>query len=179
LCPTCKRPWSDLIHNVNDNASSASKYIDGSYFRLLAYALQGSESNDVDWTPDSVQDEEDEDDRSTTGPTLDNPIAQGYYDKFFVQEKSLGRGARGSVYYVQHILNGIPLGHFAVKIIPVGKSQEWLVRMLKEVKLLEKLHHVNIIDYKHAWIENRRLTRFGRSFPDACIKSSLIIDFHL
>ena len=37
--------------------------------------------------------------------------------------------------------------------------------MLKEVHLLERLRHPNIIEYKHAWLENRQLTVFGPEVP--------------
>lgn len=61
------------------------------------------------------------------------------------------------------VLDQVPLGQFAVKAIPVGTSHAWLVRMLKEVHLLERLRHPNIIEYKHAWLEHRQLTKFGMS----------------
>ncbi|KAJ3091995.1 putative serine/threonine-protein kinase iks1 [Quaeritorhiza haematococci] len=64
-----------------------------------------------------------------------------------------------------HVLNGVSLGHFAVKKVPVGDHQEWLVRMLREVHLLEKLRHPNIIEYKHAWLELHQLTLFGPTIP--------------
>lgn len=63
------------------------------------------------------------------------------------------------------MLDQVPLGQFAVKAIPVGTSHEWLVRMLKEVHLLERLKHSNIIEYKHAWLEHRQLTVFGPEVP--------------
>lgn len=141
--------------------SAESNFVDRTYFRLLAGGFVMDDSVDrVDngTTTDSHSYKE------SPVWSRQDPMAQGYYDKFFVEERKLGRGQRGSVFYVQHILNGIPLGHFAVKIIPVGKSETWLVRMLKEVRLLEKLHHRNIVDYKHAWIENRTLTRFGKLY---------------
>ncbi|RKO88342.1 kinase-like domain-containing protein, partial [Blyttiomyces helicus] len=90
---------------------------------------------------------------------------QGYYDRFFVEQKKLGRGLRGSVFLCQHILDQVPLGEFAVKAIPVGSSHAWLVRMLREVHLLERLRHPNIIEYKHAWLENRQPTVFGPEVP--------------
>ncbi|KAI8917492.1 kinase-like domain-containing protein [Powellomyces hirtus] len=90
---------------------------------------------------------------------------QGYYDRFFVEERKLGRGLRGSVFLCQHVLDQVPLGQFAVKAIPVGTSHAWLVRMLKEVHLLERLRHPNITEYKHAWLENRQLTLFGPEVP--------------
>lgn len=128
-------------------------FVAGNYFRLLGRALPLNSPSEY---------------YVTEGPqsrlSQDDPFLQGYYDKFFVEERKLGRGQRGSVFYVTHVLNGIPLGHFALKAIPVGRSQEWLVRMLQEVRLLEQLHHPNIVDYKHAWIEDRQLTVFGTAF---------------
>lgn len=51
------------------------------------------------------------------------------------------------------IFQGINLGEFAIKKVPVGDKQSWLVRMLREVTLLEKLRHQNIVEYKHCWVE--------------------------
>ncbi|KAJ3192781.1 putative serine/threonine-protein kinase iks1 [Entophlyctis luteolus] len=90
---------------------------------------------------------------------------QGYYDRFFVEVKKLGRGLRGSVFLVQHVLDTVFLGEYAVKSIPVGVSHSWLVRQLQEVHLLERLRHPNIIHYKHAWIENRQLSVFAPEVP--------------
>ncbi|KAI9208127.1 kinase-like domain-containing protein [Polychytrium aggregatum] len=90
---------------------------------------------------------------------------QGYYDRFFVEQKKLGRGLRGSVFLCQHMLDQVLLGEYAVKTIPVGRSHSWLVGMLREVHLLQKLRHPNIIEYKHAWLENRQLTTFGPEVP--------------
>ncbi|KAJ3272448.1 putative serine/threonine-protein kinase iks1 [Terramyces sp. JEL0728] len=92
-------------------------------------------------------------------------LNQGYYDKFFVEQKKLGRGQRGSVFLAQHVLQGVNIGMFAVKAIPVGESHSWLVRMLKEVTLLGKLKHPNIVEYKHAWIEARQLNTFSPEVP--------------
>ncbi|KAJ1978617.1 putative serine/threonine-protein kinase iks1 [Dimargaris verticillata] len=90
---------------------------------------------------------------------------QGYYQRFFVEERKLGRGLRGAVYLCQHMLDKIPLGQYAVKKVPIGDNKLWLKRMLREVKLLETLHHPNIIDYKHSWIELEQPSRFGPKIP--------------
>ncbi|RKO98750.1 hypothetical protein CXG81DRAFT_15493, partial [Caulochytrium protostelioides] len=89
----------------------------------------------------------------------------GYYDRFFVEQRRLGRGAGGSVFLCQHMLDGIVLGHFAVKTVPVGESRRWLAKTLGEVHLVQGLRHPNIIAYKHAWLEHRQLTRFGPPVP--------------
>ena len=90
---------------------------------------------------------------------------QGYYQRFFKEGRRLGRGAGGSVHLCQHVLDGVPLGEYAVKKVPVGKDYGWLVRMLKEVHVLESLRHENIIEYKHTWIEILKLTPFGPPVP--------------
>jgi serine/threonine protein kinase len=73
----------------------------------------------------------------------------------------LGRGYRGSVFLCQHILDGIHLGEYAIKKVAVGDNHDWLVQMLREVHLLERLHHPNIVAYKHAWLENHQLHKFS------------------
>ena len=93
---------------------------------------------------------------------LEDSFNQGYYDRFFVEEKKLGRGQRGSVYLVQHVIDGIPLGQYAVKTIPCGESHSFLSRMLQEVNLLESLNQQdNIVRYHHAWLEHRQLSVFA------------------
>lgn len=88
-------------------------------------------------------------------------LNQGYYDRFFVETKKLGKGFRGSVFLCQHILDGIHLGEYAIKKVAVGDNHDWLVQMLREVHLLERLHHPNIVSYKHAWLENHQLHQFS------------------
>ena len=95
-------------------------------------------------------------------------MAEGYFKTFFQEEYKLGMGANGSVFlcqvyiYIisarflnvadylrsQHVLDGNPLGHFAVKKIAVGNSHSYLLKILTEVRLLERLHHPNIVTYQ-------------------------------
>lgn len=77
------------------------------------------------------------------------------------------------------------VGRFAVKKIAVGQSHEYLLNALREVgatftlrlpvklcrskgnqvRLLETMHHPNIITYHHAWLETTRFSSFGPSVP--------------
>lgn len=57
------------------------------------------------------------------------------------------------------------VGHFAVKKIAVGQSSSYLLKILREVKLLETLRHPNIITYHHAWLENAQFSSFGLKVP--------------
>ncbi|PVG01469.1 kinase-like protein [Serendipita vermifera] len=95
----------------------------------------------------------------------DDSMAQGYFAAFFKEERRLGMGANGTVYLCQHVLDGNHLGRFAVKKIAVGHSHEYLLKILREVRLLESLRHPNIITYHHSWLESTRFSSFGPSIP--------------
>ncbi|KAK9475540.1 kinase-like protein [Dipodascopsis tothii] len=95
-------------------------------------------------------------------------ITQGYFDRFFVTERELGRGSRGSVSLVEHVLDGVSLGSFACKIVPVGDDHRWLERVLAEVKVL-RLSHPNLVSYNHVWLEEWQMSAFGPSVPCAFI----------
>ncbi|KAK9477387.1 kinase-like domain-containing protein [Lipomyces japonicus] len=90
--------------------------------------------------------------------------SHGYFERFFVTESELGRGGRGAVYLVEHVLDGVSLGKFACKKVPVGNDHEWLARVLREVDLL-RLTHPNLVNYNHVWLENAQLFTFGPSVP--------------
>lgn len=47
---------------------------------------------------------------------------QGYFARFFRQERLLGRGGNGCVFLCRHELEGHVLGRFAVKIVPIGTT---------------------------------------------------------
>ncbi|KAL9937389.1 hypothetical protein V8E36_003798 [Tilletia maclaganii] len=92
-------------------------------------------------------------------------FSQGYFDRFFVRVRKLGRGARGTVWLCQHVLGGQKLGEYAVKQVPVGDYADNLLASLKEVQMLETLRHPNIIHYQHAWIEEAQTSPFAPCVP--------------
>jgi hypothetical protein len=49
--------------------------------------------------------------------------------RFFVVQSELGRGARGVVLKVTHVLDDIALGDYAVKRVAVGDNHEYLHRV--------------------------------------------------
>lgn len=96
-------------------------------------------------------------------------FTQGYFKSFFVEEKELGRGGKGVVLLVRHVLDGVALGHFACKRVPVGDDHAWLEKVLVEVQLLQNLSHQNLVSYRHVWLEDCQITNFGPSVPCAFI----------
>ena len=47
---------------------------------------------------------------------------QGYYAKFFREERKLGHGLRGTVFLARHVMHEVELGWYAIKKVPVGMS---------------------------------------------------------
>ena len=84
-------------------------------------------------------------------------------------EKELGRGGKGVVLLVTHVLDKVDLGQYACKRVPVGDDHAWLINVLNEVRLLEHLSHQHLVYYKHVWLEDVRISNFGPSVPCAFI----------
>lgn len=96
-------------------------------------------------------------------------FSPNYFKTFFVEERELGRGGKGVVLLVRHVLDGVNLGLFACKRVPVGDDHEWLEKVLIEVQLLQNLSHQNLVSYRHVWLEDYQVTSFGPSVPCAFI----------
>ena len=103
--------------------------------------------------------------RSATSAIKQSSFLPGYFKKFFVEKRVLGRGGKGVVLLVEHLLDGVSLGDHACKRIPVGNDHNWLAKVLIEVQLLQRLHHPNLVSYHHVWLEDAQITKFGPSVP--------------
>ncbi|RVD88337.1 uncharacterized protein DFL_002526 [Arthrobotrys flagrans] len=97
---------------------------------------------------------------SSTHGISSSAFSPGYFNQFFVKEKELGKGGKGVVLLVRHVLDGVNLGLFACKRVPVGDDHEWLAKVLQEVQLLQQLSHQNL------WLT---IEDFGPSVPCAFI----------
>ena len=89
----------------------------------------------------------------------------GYYERFFRRGRRLGGGSFGAVYLTSHVLEDVELGVFACKIIPVGDSYEWLLRVSREIRALEAVHHRHVVSYKHSWLEQAQIADHGPTVP--------------
>ncbi|KAI0777737.1 kinase-like protein [Trametes elegans] len=165
-CPYCHRAMVDgdgdeedgsgdsEVEDIERNSNRAPNY-----FQLLEVANESSRPASPEDAPAP--------DVPPAGPSAfraDN-MAEGYFKAFFQEVCRLGMGANGSVYLCQHVLDGNSLGYFAVKKVAVGQSHSYLLNTLREVRLLEKLHHPNIITYHHAWLESSQFSSFGPRIP--------------
>ena len=96
-------------------------------------------------------------------------FSQNYFKTFFREEEELGRGGKGVVLLVRHIIDKIDLGQFACKRVPVGDDSQFLRKVLVEAQLLQTLSHPNVVSYKHAWLENYQANTFSPVIPCAFI----------
>ncbi|RPD65593.1 kinase-like protein [Lentinus tigrinus ALCF2SS1-7] len=169
-CPYCHRSLTPnggrrrheedvLDDDIEDEHIQRVSSRAANYFQLLEIANESSRPS----SPTSAGTSS----GSSAGPNAfraDN-MAEGYFKAFFQEVCRLGMGANGSVFLCQHVLDGNPLGYFAVKKVAVGQSHSYLLNTLREVRLLEKLRHPNIVTFHHAWLESSQFSSFGPRIP--------------
>ncbi|KAK2074069.1 hypothetical protein P8C59_008306 [Phyllachora maydis] len=179
-CPTCHQPLrSTSPERHYDDAVHRETYVNPDYFRMLRAA---SEHLSHDSPPPSSPIRRLVEPVTAATPRAPPPapppapgrirpeaFSPNYFHTFFVEERELGRGGKGVVLLVRHVIDGCHLGHFACKRVPVGDDHGWLEKVLVEVELLAKLSHPNLVSYRHVWLEDVQLTRFGPSVACAFI----------
>ncbi|XP_044034897.1 eukaryotic translation initiation factor 2-alpha kinase 1 isoform X2 [Siniperca chuatsi] len=77
----------------------------------------------------------------------------------------LGKGSYGNVFKVMNKLDG---QHYAVKKILIKKvSKDDCMKVLREVKVLSSLQHVNVVGYHTAWMEHVQPAAYSESLLPA------------
>lgn len=184
-CPLCHRPLSDPAKPTTARRGSTagvqSGFVNPQYFRMLDSSLPPSEASTTprsgSISPGQARSSPEYDSDAEFRP-VPTPSSSGisatafspnYFKRFFVEERELGRGGKAVVLLVKHVLDGVELGQFACKRVPVGDNHRWLEKVLIEVQLLQNLSHPNLVSYRHVWLENARLSTFGPKVPCAFI----------
>ncbi|KIW84492.1 hypothetical protein Z517_03742 [Fonsecaea pedrosoi CBS 271.37] len=197
-CPTCGRPWhrppgsSSTQEPGPSTMEDQPSFITEGYFEMLARSLPGSNEPSAPPSPrrrivQPVRSRLHPSSAAVSPPPNSEFIASApipasqshgisetafspnYFEKFFIEERELGRGGRGVVLLVKHVLDGVTLGHFACKRVPIGDDHAWLEKVLVEVQLLQTLSHQNLVSYRHVWLEDFQTSTFGPSVPCAFI----------
>ncbi|KAF2706471.1 kinase-like protein [Pleomassaria siparia CBS 279.74] len=196
-CPYCRRPYHEDDSSSSDEEDGQEHatlpetdpgYVNPGYFHMLRRSRPGSTEGSRPPSPH----------KRLAPPPLQGPrssfhapdgtefvgsnpvlsrhhgisakaFSPNYFKTFFVEERELGRGGKGVVLLVRHVLDGVPLGQFACKRVPVGDDHEWLEKVLIEVQLLQDLSHQNLVSYRHVWLEDFQISSFGPSVPCAFI----------
>lgn len=63
--------------------------------------------------------------------------------------KKIGQGGFGIVYRAHHKLDGVNYAIKKIELLSLRERDE----SVREVKIMAKLNHINIVAYKNAWIE--------------------------
>ena len=192
LCPTCRQPLRGERRNgsqehVGPEPSQSGGFVHRDYFRLHQ-SLYGSPNSTAPPSPqrrlvEPVRPQDSPPRHGEQRAYVDSPPASpatqpgiseaafspGYFQRCYVVEKELGKGGKGVVLLVTHLLDGNEIGHFACKRVPVGDDREWLKNVLIEVQLLQQLEHKHLVRYHHVWLEDVKLSNFGPSVPCAFI----------
>ncbi|KAL2818800.1 kinase-like domain-containing protein [Aspergillus cavernicola] len=189
-CPYCRRPLREENSGEDShNVGTQPEFINPDYFRMLHNSLPSSVEDSTTGPstsgrrlgqpvladgPSSGSNHTRNRTRRGHGHEHGHGISSAafspdYFKKFFVEETILGKGGKGVVLLVKHMLDGVSLGQYACKRVPVGDDHEWLEKVLVEVQLLQHLSHQNLVSYRHVWLENAKITTFGPSVPCAFI----------
>ncbi|KAL5333014.1 kinase-like domain-containing protein [Aspergillus crustosus] len=179
-CPYCRRPLREKNPSQdNHHAGTQPEFVNPEYFRMLHNSLPPPPENTTPALPRRFVQPVLEDGSSGSRHTGEHTghahgissaaFIPDYFKKFFVEDRVLGKGGKGVVLLVKHVLDGVPLGQYACKRVPVGDDHEWLEKVLIEVQLLQHLSHQNLVSYRHVWLENAKITTFGPSVPCAFI----------
>ncbi|KAL4950429.1 kinase-like domain-containing protein [Aspergillus filifer] len=182
-CPYCRRPLrGESPAQDNHHGGNQPEFVNPDYFRMLHNSLPPPPVDSVTPQPRrhvqpviadgpaSGSSDHSSGSRVNAGHGISSAaFTPDYFKKFFVEEGVLGKGGKGVVLLVKHVLDGVSLGHYACKRVPVGDDHEWLEKVLIEVQLLQHLSHQNLVSYRHVWLENAKITTFGPSVPCAFI----------
>ncbi|KAF2669961.1 kinase-like protein [Microthyrium microscopicum] len=187
-CPACHRPFLDdpaqHAEHVSSDIPSSTSYMDPSYFNMLRQALPDAggrssrpssprrrldspehrRSPEPPIVPPSGAEFVASEPRATNGHGISKQaFSSNYFKTFFKEERELGRGGKGVVLLVTHMIDGVSLGQFACKRVPVGDDHAWLEKVLIEVQTLQNLSHPNLVSYRHVWLEDFKINNFGPS----------------
>src|ERR1700761_305527 len=181
ICPTCRRPYTeDQSHPDQIDTETASSSMNPAYWNMLQHTLTDSDAGQISpriQLPDAVEPSSSAplgaefvtSDPKPTAGISSSAFSHNYFMTFFREERELGRGGRGVVLLVSHYLDNCYLGQFACKRVPVGDDHQWLEKVLLEVQTLQRLSHTNLVQYRHVWLENYKINKFGPSVPCAFI----------
>ncbi|CAK1354526.1 unnamed protein product [Cercospora beticola] len=192
-CPYCHQPLRNRDSSTDDGDASHNvgpdrPFVDPDYFGMLAasrrpspagsgtsspsrripIAIRSGRSREVSGThgpPTGAEFVASEPSSSSGQGISSSAFSPGYFQQFFRTERELGRGGNGVVLLVEHLIDGVSLGHFACKRIPVGDSKMYFEKVIVEVKLLQKIPHKNLVAYHWTWLEDHQPSTFGPSIP--------------
>jgi serine/threonine protein kinase len=81
-------------------------------------------------------------------------VCENRYSNDYEEYKQLGRGGFGAVYACKNRLDGRKYAIKKIRLSSAKHMEKQLHKVLREVKILARLDHKNIVRYFQAWIES-------------------------
>ncbi|KAJ3334952.1 putative serine/threonine-protein kinase iks1 [Gonapodya sp. JEL0774] len=78
----------------------------------------------------------------------------GFIKNNFRVIRHLGTGGSGTVVAAEHVISGMTVEEVALKIVGVGDDRESLTKVIKEISVLRRMNHPNVLTYKISWLED-------------------------
>ena len=79
-------------------------------------------------------------------------VCENRYSNDYEEYKQLGRGGFGAVYACKNRLDGRKYAIKKIRLSSAKHMEKQLHKVLREVKILARLDHKNIVRYFQAWI---------------------------
>lgn len=93
-------------------------------------------------------------------------LNEGYYKKFFQECAKIGSGGFGSVFACRHVINGIDLGEYAIKKVPMGRWVYQGYELLQRHSLFLFIYYLLILFLKQQCIVATKSVGWGSKFTD-------------
>lgn len=168
LSPTPHFEMRDFIEKCkSDRTLSASVLIDHPFLRPT---LPGEPIRPVTSTPQTIPDRVVSQSLNIHHATISNP-GQSRLHTEFKELEFLGQGAYGDVMKVRNVLDN---REYAIKRIPLSaRNKQLYKKMTREVELLSRLNHENVVRYYNSWIESdtsdsKMNLASGGDYSDSC-----------
>eukprot|EP01046_Picozoa_sp_COSAG06_P017947 COSAG06_NODE_1235_length_10137_cov_16.765989_1_plen_943_part_00 len=128
------------LHHVDD--SSSSSHISSEHSRSQSHSRSPQQNPSIRPPPGGFN--------LAGAPPAESKSVVSRYEQEFKEIRRLGKGGQGTVFVAHRKLDGID---YAVKKVLLPRREKDRERVLREVKSLAQLEHMNIVRYYNAWIE--------------------------
>ncbi len=117
---------------------------------------RGNDADEDDGDDDDGDDDDDDDFKDAPSHMSSKIVEKSPAERYIRFKEKLGSGAYKDVYRAYDTIEGIEVAWNVVKLSGVPKAER--TRIVNEVRLLERLHHPNIISFHGSWV-NRETER--------------------
>jgi hypothetical protein len=150
---------TEMVDGSSKAANNKSQKSNSKTAEVVGHLSRSTNPSKSDSDKQPLKDEDDDEDEHTIPPHFQNQqtiVEKSPAERYIRFKEKLGSGAYKDVYRAYDTIEGIEVAWNVVKLGGVPKAER--VRIVNEVRLLERLHHPNIISFHGSWV-NRETER--------------------